>query len=291
MIEAFSCAIPLAAALWRAAAEVPCAVAVRPGGEGPRAAATPAPTVAIAACRSPPAHRSTRWHCPARVLRAWTTSPARGDARATRATPWSPWSRPAATCTTTGEDEDALEMIARAAQALGQTALAAAAYERLAAASTPTTPSPWCRRRGCTWSLKDARGAERLANEALGRDERQRRGLPGARASELGSGRPPRGHPLPRASTGARAGARLGAEQPRLRLPARQRESRGAGDARAGPRSCSPTAAVVHNNLGVALRAHGHRRTRGGLRPGVGAARPEVRQGPGERRAHRMLRT
>jgi tetratricopeptide (TPR) repeat protein len=67
------------------------------------------------------------------------------------------------------EDEDALEMVARAAQALGQNALAAAAFEKLAAVCDDDAV-PLVQAARMHLALKDAPGAERLASEALGRD-------------------------------------------------------------------------------------------------------------------------
>jgi tetratricopeptide (TPR) repeat protein len=67
------------------------------------------------------------------------------------------------------EDDEALEMVARAAQSLGQNTLAAAAFEKLAAVrDDDAVPLIQAARLHLTW--KDAVGAERLASEALGRD-------------------------------------------------------------------------------------------------------------------------
>jgi tetratricopeptide (TPR) repeat protein len=67
------------------------------------------------------------------------------------------------------EDDDALEMVARAAQSLGQNALAAAAFEKLAAVREDDAV-PLVQAARMHLALKDAPGAERLASEALGRD-------------------------------------------------------------------------------------------------------------------------
>jgi tetratricopeptide (TPR) repeat protein len=67
------------------------------------------------------------------------------------------------------EDEDALDMVARAAQALGQNALAAAAFEKLATVRDDDAV-PLVQAARMHLALKDAPGAERLASEALGRD-------------------------------------------------------------------------------------------------------------------------
>jgi tetratricopeptide (TPR) repeat protein len=67
------------------------------------------------------------------------------------------------------EDDDALDMVARAAQALGQHALAAAAFEKLAALRDDDAV-PLVQAARMHLALKDAPGAERLASEALGRD-------------------------------------------------------------------------------------------------------------------------
>jgi tetratricopeptide (TPR) repeat protein len=68
------------------------------------------------------------------------------------------------------EDEDALEVVARTAQALGQNALAAAAFEKLAAVRDDDAV-PLVQAARLHLALRDAAGAERLASEALGRDD------------------------------------------------------------------------------------------------------------------------
>jgi tetratricopeptide (TPR) repeat protein len=67
------------------------------------------------------------------------------------------------------EDDDALELVARAAQSLGQNALAAAAFEKLAAVRDDDAV-PLVQAARMHLALNDAPGAERLASEALGRD-------------------------------------------------------------------------------------------------------------------------
>ena len=67
------------------------------------------------------------------------------------------------------QDDDALEMVARAAQSLGQNALAAAAFEKLASVRDDDAV-PLVQAARMHLALKDAPGAERLAREALGRD-------------------------------------------------------------------------------------------------------------------------
>jgi tetratricopeptide (TPR) repeat protein len=67
------------------------------------------------------------------------------------------------------EDDDALQMVGRVAQALGQNALAAAAYEKLAAVRDDDAV-PLVQAARMHLALQDAPGAERLASEALGRD-------------------------------------------------------------------------------------------------------------------------
>jgi tetratricopeptide (TPR) repeat protein len=68
------------------------------------------------------------------------------------------------------EDEDALEVVARTAQSLGQNALAAGAFEKLAAVRDDDAV-PLIQAARLRLVLKDAAGAERLASEALGRDD------------------------------------------------------------------------------------------------------------------------
>ncbi len=67
------------------------------------------------------------------------------------------------------EDEDALEVVARTARSLGQNALAAQAFEKLATVRTDDA-IPLIQAARLHLVLKDAAGAERLASEALGRD-------------------------------------------------------------------------------------------------------------------------
>lgn len=68
------------------------------------------------------------------------------------------------------EDEDALELVARSGAALGQTALAALAFEKLAAVRDEDAV-PLVQAARLHLVLRDAAGAERLASEALGRDD------------------------------------------------------------------------------------------------------------------------
>lgn len=68
------------------------------------------------------------------------------------------------------EDDDALEVVARTAQSLGQNALAAAAFEKLASVRDDDAV-PLIQAARLHLVLKDAKGAERLASEALGRDD------------------------------------------------------------------------------------------------------------------------
>jgi tetratricopeptide (TPR) repeat protein len=67
-------------------------------------------------------------------------------------------------------DEDALEVVARTAAALGQTALAAEAFETLGGVRDDDAV-PLVQAARLRLVLKDAAGAERLASEALGRDD------------------------------------------------------------------------------------------------------------------------
>jgi tetratricopeptide (TPR) repeat protein len=67
------------------------------------------------------------------------------------------------------EDDSALQMVATLAQSLGQNALAAAAFEKLAAVREDDAV-PLIQAARLHLLLKDAPGAERLASEALGRD-------------------------------------------------------------------------------------------------------------------------
>ena len=68
------------------------------------------------------------------------------------------------------EDEDALELVAHGGAALGQTALAALAFEKLATVRDEDAV-PLVQAARLHLVLKDAAGAERLASEALGRDD------------------------------------------------------------------------------------------------------------------------
>jgi tetratricopeptide (TPR) repeat protein len=67
-------------------------------------------------------------------------------------------------------DEDALEVVARTAAALGQTALSAEAFETLASVRDEDAV-PLVQAARLHLVEKDAAGAERLASEALGRDD------------------------------------------------------------------------------------------------------------------------
>jgi tetratricopeptide (TPR) repeat protein len=68
------------------------------------------------------------------------------------------------------EDEDGLALVAKSAAGLGQNALAAAAYEKLASVREEDAV-PLVQAARLRLVLKDSAGAARLASEALGRDE------------------------------------------------------------------------------------------------------------------------
>lgn len=68
------------------------------------------------------------------------------------------------------DDEDALEVVARTAQSLGQNALAAQAFEKLAEVREDDA-MPLVQAARLHLVLKDSAGAARLASEALGRDD------------------------------------------------------------------------------------------------------------------------
>ena len=133
---------------------------------------------------------------------------------------------------------DALGLIARLARPSGQVTLAAEAYERLGrldpedavplvqaarmrlAGATPRPQRRWPARR---WAAM--RGTSR----------------PGRRSGALSSARQPRRcHPQSRAGPDAGTLARMGAEQPRVRLPPGQPQPGRAGGARARRRASSP---------------------------------------------------
>ncbi len=153
------------------------------------------------------------------------------------------------------EDEDALEMVARAAAALGQPALAAAAYEKLAAVRDDDAV-PLVQAARMHLALKDAAGAERLASEALGRD----------------GGNVEAYQALGRAALleGDLRKAMDSLEQARVLAPAhgwvlnnlgfaylRANENEEALQTLARAAELLPAAAVVQNNLGVALERLG----------------------------------
>jgi tetratricopeptide (TPR) repeat protein len=68
------------------------------------------------------------------------------------------------------DDEDALEVVARTAQSLGQNALAAEAFEKLADVREDDA-MPLVQAARLHLVLKDSAGAARLASQALGRDD------------------------------------------------------------------------------------------------------------------------
>ncbi len=153
------------------------------------------------------------------------------------------------------EDDDALELVARAAQALGQNALAAAAFEKLAAVRDDDAV-PLVQAARMHLALKDAPGAERLASEALGRD----------------GGNVEAYQALGRAALveGDLRKAMDSLEQARVLAPAhgwvlnnlgfaylRANENAEALETLARAAELLPNAAVVQNNLGVALERLG----------------------------------
>jgi tetratricopeptide (TPR) repeat protein len=153
------------------------------------------------------------------------------------------------------EDDEALEMVAKAAQSLGQNALAAAAFERLAAVRDEDAV-PLIQAARLHLLLKDTARAERLASEALGRDDGNVEAYQVLGRAALVQGN------LRRAMDSL--------EQARVLAPAhgwvlnnlgfaylRANENAAALETLSRAAELLPAAAVVQNNLGVALQRLG----------------------------------
>lgn len=153
------------------------------------------------------------------------------------------------------DDDDALELVARTAQSLGQTSLAAAAFEKLAAVRDEDA-LPLVQAARMHLLQKDWAGAERLGSEALVRDDGNVEAYQALGRAALGEG------DLRRAIDAL--------EQARVLAPShgwvlnnlgfaylRANENADAQEALSRAAELLPLAAVVHNNLGVALERLG----------------------------------
>ena len=141
---------------------------------------------------------------------------------------------------TTADDSEALTLVAGWRKASGQKSLAAQAYERLGRLDRRTrclscqAGADAARRRRCPSA------AEALASAAMGRDDGNVEAWQALGRAQLSPGDLAGAiRSLEQART-LEPCARLGAEQPRLRLPPGQPEHRGAGGASTAPSSCSP---------------------------------------------------
>ena len=277
-------AVPLAAALVAGCQKSPTPSPPVPEAKVPVAAAPPAPAPAVVPRAE--AQRRTGRHPGAAPLGSSGPGPrrARRDARGDGDTAGALVEARRALADD-GENVDALSLIARLARASGQATLAAEAYERLDV-STPRTRCQWCRRRGCGRSRGTSRPPRAASRHPRGPGRGERRGLAGTGA---GPARPP-GTSRAR----SRASSRRAPSSPRTDGCSTTSASPISGPAAirrrwrcsSAPPSCSPrrpwcttTSASPASGPVIRWRA-------GGLRP-LGAARPEVRQGPGQRRAHR----
>ena len=153
------------------------------------------------------------------------------------------------------EDEDALEWVGRTAQSVGQTALAAAAFEKLATVRDDDAV-PLIQAARMRLLLKDWDGAQRLASEALGRDDGSVEAYQALGRAALGRG------DLRRAMDALEQAQALAPAHPWVLnnlgfAYLRANQNADALEVLSRAAELLPQAAVVQNNLGVALERLG----------------------------------